>query len=111
MKYSKSTGGFYLTEIHGVNIPSDVVDISDARYSELMIGQAAGHAISADTDEMPILVDLPTQLNPRIAEIAASLVSLDMRKIRPLATGDTEFLAILNTQSDTLRTELKGLTA
>ena len=28
MFYSKSTGGFYATEIHGKNIPDDAVEIT-----------------------------------------------------------------------------------
>lgn len=47
--------------------------------------------------------------NPRIAEILSALIALDAKKIRPLATGDTTFLADLNVQSDMLRAELQGL--
>ena len=49
--------------------------------------------------------------NPRIAEIKAELVALDMRRIRPLAEGDTEYLATLNAQAVALRAELTALTA
>lgn len=47
--------------------------------------------------------------NPRIAEIKAQLDSLDFKKIRPLAAGDTEYLALLQTQTVVLQDELKTL--
>lgn len=47
--------------------------------------------------------------NPRVAEIKAELTAIDQRRIRPLAEGDTDYLATLNTQAATLRTELQGL--
>jgi len=47
--------------------------------------------------------------NPRIAEIKNELVALDIKRIRPVAEGDTAFLATLNAQALALRTELQGL--
>ena len=46
---------------------------------------------------------------PRIAEIKAELAALDVKRIRPLAEGDAEFLATFNAQAVALRAELKGL--
>jgi hypothetical protein len=65
-KYSASTGGFYVTEIHGDNIPSDSVEISDDQHSGLMNGQATGKIISSDANGFPILADPPA---PSIDEI------------------------------------------
>lgn len=45
----------------------------------------------------------------RIAEIKVILAELDQRRIRPMAEGDTEYLATLNTQAVALRAELQGL--
>ena len=47
--------------------------------------------------------------NPRIAEIKQELLVLDTKRIRPLAEGDAEFLAILNAQAAILREELSLL--
>ena len=47
--------------------------------------------------------------NPRIAEIKADLLALDMKRIRPLAEGGTEYLATLNAQVLVLRNELAAL--
>ena len=62
------------------------------------------------TDE-EVIAAQPVPPNPRIAAINGELAVLDMRKIRPIATGDIGFLATLNAQSDALRAELKGLIA
>lgn len=48
--------------------------------------------------------------NPRIAEIKQQLDALDFKKIRPLAAGDTEYLAKLQEQTRLLQSELKDLT-
>jgi hypothetical protein len=47
--------------------------------------------------------------NPRIAEIKNKLAALDIKRIRPVAEGDTAYLATLNAQALALRTELQGL--
>ncbi len=45
----------------------------------------------------------------RITEIKTELAVIDQRRIRPLAEGDTEYLATLNAQAVALRAELQGL--
>jgi hypothetical protein len=45
----------------------------------------------------------------RIAEIKQELAALDIKRIRPVAEGDTAFLTTLNAQALALRTELQGL--
>jgi hypothetical protein len=53
--YSKSTRGFYLTEIHGNAIPSDAVEITAEYHRELMDGQSEGKGIHSDARGNPIL--------------------------------------------------------
>ncbi len=53
--FSKSTGGFYVLEIHGKNIPADVVEITEAEHSALLSGQAAGQMIVPDATGRPVL--------------------------------------------------------
>ena len=55
MFYSKSTGGFYDTEIHGAAIPSDAVTITEAQHQALLAGQSSGQVITADANGNPIL--------------------------------------------------------
>lgn len=47
----------------------------------------------------------------RIQEIQSDLLTMDQKRIRPIAEGDTEYLAILNAQAIALREELRGLNA
>ena len=47
--------------------------------------------------------------NPRIAELKAELTTLDIRRIRPTAEGDTAYLITLNAQAVALRAELQAL--
>ena len=110
MYYSAKTKGFYDTAIHGENIPDDAVEITAEQHAELLQGQSAGQQIVPDENGFPVLiapvVDLVAQ---RIAEIKIELSGLDQRRIRPLAEGDTEYLASLNAQATALRAELQGL--
>ena len=59
MFYSKDTGGFYTTEIHGSNIPPDAVEITNADHAALLNGQSSGKVISADENGIPYLADPP----------------------------------------------------
>ncbi len=54
--YSASTGGFYLKEIHGDNIPSDAKPITEERWKELLDEQSAGKQIVPDENGLPIAV-------------------------------------------------------
>ena len=59
MFYSKTTGGFYVREIHGDNIPTDVVEITSEQHQALLEGQSQGKIISADKNGKPVLQDPP----------------------------------------------------
>lgn len=55
--YSKTTRGFYDTELHGTSIPTDAVEISLEYYAELWAGQENGkHIVPSDTG-LPVLAD------------------------------------------------------
>ena len=66
MFYSKSTGGFYDTAIHGNNIPADAVEITADEHAALLEGQSAGKLIQAAANGRPVLVDPP---KPTAAEV------------------------------------------
>ena len=59
MFYAKSTGGFYLTEVHGDNIPADAVEITAEQHQALIEGQSAGKVIAPDDKGFPVLQDPP----------------------------------------------------
>lgn len=57
MFYSKSTGGFYDTAIHGDNMPADVVEITAEEHAALLEGQSQGKIIDFDAEGFPFLRD------------------------------------------------------
>lgn len=59
MYYSKSTNGFYSTQIHGSNMPADVVKITKAEHTALLAAQSQGKLITSDASGRPIAIDPP----------------------------------------------------
>jgi hypothetical protein len=92
MFYSKTTGGFYSREIHGINIPADAVEITAEQHSELIEGQSQGKRIVADENGRPVLADPPEPTPEEIqaaknAEARAYLSSTDWYVVRFAETG------------------------
>lgn len=113
MFYSKSTGGFYDTEIHGDAIPADAVEITVDEHAALLAGQAYGKVITADANGAPVLTDrAPTPL-PVLIESAKAKVrtmrvtafsSLAGIQSEALANGDTKTAKAICSLQDQLRT-------
>ena len=59
MFYSKSTGGFYDTAIHGDSIPVDAIEITTEEHAVLFEGQSQGKRIIPDINGFPVLADNP----------------------------------------------------
>ena len=59
MFYAKSTGGFYNPEIHGENMPADVIEITTEAYKTLLEGQSQGMLITCEEDGYPFLAEQP----------------------------------------------------
>lgn len=55
--YSKLTGGFYNSDIHGENIPSDAVEITEATRIEMLSAERMGNVIIADAQGHPQAID------------------------------------------------------
>lgn len=55
--FSKKTGGFYNREIHGANMPTDVVEITDEEHAALLEGQSQGKLIDFDEAGYPFLAE------------------------------------------------------
>ncbi|MFJ3050861.1 DUF4376 domain-containing protein [Pseudomonas nitroreducens] len=91
MYYSQTTGGFYSTEIHGTNIPDDVVEITDEEHQKLLDGQSRGLLIQADESGTPELVAPPIAPVDLKAVIAARRYAAETAGIAvngmPLDTG------------------------
>lgn len=86
--YSKSTGGFYDKDIHGDNIPSDAVEISDEDWESLLDGQSSGKVIGADANGKPELQDPPAltqqQQIDAASETKSNLMQSATNAIAPL---------------------------
>ena len=57
MHYSKSTNGFYTRDIHGENMPADVVEITTEEHTALLEGQSNGKLIDFDEAGYPLLTE------------------------------------------------------
>jgi len=126
-KFSPSTGGFYLSAVHGDNVPGDAVDVTTARHAELLAGQAAGKVIVVGPDGRPALADPPASTPAQIAAIRSAEIKTELAKIdadgaRPareiaiaLASGSTPPAAAvtkvtnLEATAQALRAELASL--
>jgi len=75
MYFSKTTGAFYASAIHGDNIPADAVEITPQEHAALLDGQSQGMRIVADGEGRPMLADPPA---PTLGEVkAAALAAID----------------------------------
>jgi len=70
--YSKSTGGFYDTAIHG-DIPANAVEITAAEHAALLAAQASGQSIQAGEDGRPVAVTVLPALDAMIAAKTAAI--------------------------------------
>lgn len=68
--YSASTGGFYMQEIHGDNMPQDAIEIDYVLYVEVVNDRPANKTVVAGPGGLPILADIP-------ATVPASCTSLE----------------------------------
>lgn len=76
--YSKETGGFYVSSIHGKSIPPDSVKINDELRIELLDGLSKGMIVETDSSGIPFLKTAPPA---RIDEMIY-LVKNEIRALR-----------------------------
>lgn len=89
MFFSRSTGGFYSYEIHGGNMPADVVAITAEQHAALLQGQSAGHVIGWSDDGFPAL-----QAPPPPAPLTAGQVeALRLRAYADPLSGSDRYFA------------------
>jgi hypothetical protein len=55
--YSPHENGFYLKEIHGDNIPSDKIEITEEYHEQLLKLQQTGKQIKPNENNFPVAVD------------------------------------------------------
>lgn len=66
--YSASTGGFYIPEVHGDDMPEDAVEITAKQHADLLSGQSSGKIITSDTNGIPVLIDPPPMTEDQLKE-------------------------------------------
>ncbi|TPG77336.1 phage tail assembly chaperone [Pseudomonas arsenicoxydans] len=59
--YSKLTRVTYLPNVHGDNMPGDVIPISEELYLSVIANPAAGKVRSHDANGLPMLIDPPAK--------------------------------------------------
>lgn len=93
--YSKSTKGFYTEDIHGNDIPEDVVEVSLEEHKELMDGQANGKKIVPDETGNPILIDfVPSPEDIAEQENRNAIKQSALNKLMALGLSEQEALSI-----------------
>lgn len=70
--YSKTTKGFYVSEIHGDNKPSDCVEITEELWQDLLDGLSIGKVIETDADGNPYVAEPPPLTQEQKNDIADS---------------------------------------
>lgn len=99
MFYSPQTQGFYSSEIHGEDMPADVVEITEERHAELLEGQSAGQRIIPGDDGFPVLADrvvgVPQSVT-RFQALAALHLSGHLQSVKAImAAPETPVMAKL----------------
>ncbi len=86
MFYSPSKQGFYTPEVHGTNIPTDAVEITEDEWRALLEGQANGKIITVDANGAVTLTDPPPQPAPEPVPITEKLATLgiDVNELKTL---------------------------
>lgn len=66
--YSATTGCSYLDSVHGLNMPTDAVAITEAVFLEVIANPAPGK-IRSHVDGLPVLIDRPPASPEDLAEL------------------------------------------
>lgn len=82
---SKSTRGFYSDEIHGDNMPSDVVEITESQHADLISAPSRGLLIDW-SGHVPVAIPHPTLTGEQ----------LRARKMADVNAAATDLLAMLS---------------
>ena len=102
VEYDLKAGHYLVRDLPVDKLPIGAVWISDADYTAWPV-DATGSKIPA-MGYPPVPLSIYDGANN---SIKAQIAALDLKRIRPLAEGDTAYLAQLNTQIAALRAQLK----
>jgi len=98
MFYSKSTKGFYTTELHGSAIPSDAIAITSQQHADLLRAQADGKVIAVDQNNKVVAQDRPApsaeEIQARDAKLAAQQAAQAKLTALGLTAADLKALGL-----------------
>ncbi|PMQ04150.1 hypothetical protein DyAD56_15795 [Dyella sp. AD56] len=81
--FSKSTNGFYDDAIHAVaEMPSDIVEVDPAVYTQMLQKQALGYTVGADSNGNPISVAPPPAVVTLVPAARQALAESDLTVLR-----------------------------
>lgn len=72
--YSASMRGFFVREVHGDNMPEDVVPVTEDEHTALFAAQGTGCTIEPDADGNPVAVPPPPPTPAQLTAIGAAVV-------------------------------------
>lgn len=111
MFYSKTTGGFYDTAIHGNNIPEDAVEITAEQHAALIEGQSQGKRIVADEAGHPVLADPPPPTDDDLAAAIRAERNMKIAACDWTALSDAPLTTTEKTNWKAYRQALRDVTA
>lgn len=107
--YSKTTQGFYSTEVNGDNMPEDVVEVPNADYTYLMQGQAEGKLIAPNSNGFPVLEDKPAPTNEELKNLCKEEARIRMQDTDYSQTADVAELLLNVEEFKTYRAAVRQL--
>jgi hypothetical protein len=99
MHYSPITKSFYHPAVHGSNIPTDAVEITDEEHRALLAAQARGKTIRPDANGYPVAVTPPAPPAPTRAELYAAKQAEIRDRAEAMLTALAEEYAPLERQT------------
>ena len=107
MKYSPSTCGFYIEDLHK-DIPADAITLTQAEYESLYAGLSSGKQVVIEGGKAKMVPQIPVAAS-RLDQIYAELKKIDLDSIRWLREKNDAELKKLDDKYKALIVELAAL--
>jgi hypothetical protein len=106
--FSKTSNGFYDSDIHGNNLPEDAVQITQAQHIKLLEAQTTGKTISHDENGKPISAS-PTPIT--IGQLKQNRKDFINRERERVFSEGFEHNGVIYDCDDIAKTNVTGLVA
>lgn len=101
--------GFYSLDVNGSNIPKGAIKINDDQWQEFIDNNGLRKWNGEKVVHYKPVFSKKYLKDIRAEEIKLELNEIDKKSLRPLRTGDNDFLSKLEKQAENLRKELSNL--